>query len=597
MKKFVLLLVLFLSPWLSYANPPPAAVVFPLSAKLLDPNTFILNWHIKKGFFLYQERIKVEALPHANIEIGHLAFPEAQQQTNSQGKTYFVYRNDLILPVSVLGKEPGESLFTVHYQGCSDEGFCYPPQTQAIKLTIDNGLALNAVNLESAPLLPEPSLESENQTDKFERLFASNSLGLIMLSFFGFGLLLSFTPCVLPMVPVLSGIIVGHGKDLSSRKAFFLSLSYVLSMSLTYAAVGAVVALMGSNLQIAMQSPWIISLFSLLFVLLALSMFNFYELRLPVSWQSKLANVTRKQGSGHYLSAAIMGSLSTLILSPCVTAPLIGALGYIAQTGNISIGSLALFSLGIGMGTPLLLIGTSAGKLIPKAGRWMNVVKAFFGVLLLATAIYLMSRILPAPLTMSLWASLLIFSGSYMGAFNKALSKPEKFTQGLGIIFLVYGLLILIGASRGNTDPLQPLASTKMISPKEAHAMMTVKSIEEVQKALVNAKGKPVMLDFYADWCASCKVLAKTLLKDKLVTTALHRFVVLKVDLTPNNAETKALLNYYNVVAPPTFLFFNTEGKELDHLRLVGEIKAQTFYTSLHKTLGPVAPSSPPLLP
>lgn len=585
MKKCSLFFILFFFSVLGFANPPPAAEVFQLTTKYVDPNTFSLDWHIKKGFYLYKARIKLVEHPASNFHLGTLSFPEALKQTDAQGKDYYVYRDQLILPVSVLGEQPGEALLTVHYQGCADDGFCYPPQTQEIKLTADSSLALTSVSIENTETPPAPSL-ALTENEKFDLLFSTKNWALIILSFFSFGLLLSFTPCVLPMVPVLSGIIVGHGHTLSTRKAFILSLCYVLSMSVTYAVVGAIVALMGSNLQIVMQSPWSISIFSVIFVLLALSMFGFYELRLPITWQAKLANITRSQSGGHYIGAAVMGCLSTLILSPCVTAPLIGALGYIAQTGNVTLGSLSLFFLGLGMGTPLLLIGTSAGKLLPKAGHWMNTVKAFFGVMLLAIAIYLMSRLVPAVLIMGLWASLLIFSGLYLGALDQSSSHQEKFSRGLGIILLVYGLLILIGASQGKINPLQPLAPTnKAHYLASEEPVIVVKTVSEVQKALASAKGKPVMLDFYADWCASCKVIARTTLQDKRVQAALNDFIVLKVDLTANNAETKALLKRYNVVAPPTFLFFDTAGNELNKLRLVGENSVKTFYTNLNETL------------
>lgn len=566
------------------ASPPPAEKVFQLAVKQVDPNTFTADWNIKKGFFLYKDRIKFTEPSGSNFHLGAIRFPDALQHKDTRGKTYTVYRDHLTLPVSILGLQPGEALIDVHYQGCSDEGFCYPPQTSQIKLTIDNQLALTDIAIENNDQISRAEESPLSQSDKLDKLFSANNWVIIILSFFGFGLLLSFTPCILPMVPVLSGIIVGHGKNLSTSKAFFLSLTYVLSMSVTYAVVGAIVALMGSNLQIAMQSPWIISLFSLIFVLLALSMFNFYELRLPTSWQAKLASATRSQSSGHYLSAAIMGCLSTLILSPCVTAPLIGALGYIAQTGNVALGSLSLFFLSLGMGTPLLLIGISAGKLLPKAGYWMNTVKSFFGVMLVAVAIYLMERVLPGPLVMGLWAALVIFSGVYMGALTRAESNHDKFCQALGIILLIYGLLILIGASQGNTNPLQPLAATHKADVQQK-PMEVVKTFNELQQALANAKGAPVMLDFYADWCASCKVMAKTTLQDSQIRSTLNDFVVVKVDLTANNADTKTLLNQFNVVAPPTFLFFNTEGKELNKLRLVGEVSTDVFYTHLNRAL------------
>ena len=585
MKKIHLFLMLILASSLSFATPPPANDVFQLTATKIDPNTLAVEWHIKKGFFLYKKRIHLTENLGSNFRLGTIQLPDGVKQIKAQKKTFFVYRDHLIIPVPILGAEPGEALLNVKYQGCSDDGFCYPPQLRHIKVAIDNNLALSNVSIEAE----EPPLKTDNttKTDKLGQLFATSNWALIIFSFFGFGLLLSFTPCVLPMVPVLSGIIVGHGKNLSTYKAFFLSLSYVLSMSVTYAAVGAAIALMGSNLQIVMQSPWAISLFSCIFVLLALSMFDFYELRLPVSWQTKLASVTRSQSGGHYLSAALMGSLSTLILSPCVTAPLVGALGYIAQSGNVSLGVLSLFFLGLGMGTPLLLIGTSAGKLLPRAGHWMNAVKALFGVLLLAVAIYLMQRILPTTLTMSLWASLLIFSGIYMDALNKANSNYEKFRQGLGIMSLSYGFLILIGTSQGNSNPLQPLASIheSTIQPQENH-LVVLKTVNDIQQALVNAVGKPVMIDFYADWCESCKEIEQTTFQDAQIKKVLNDFVVIRADISDNNKASKALLSHFNVIAPPTFIFFDAKGIELNKLRLVGENSTATFYNHLNKTLG-----------
>jgi thiol:disulfide interchange protein DsbD len=580
MKKLFGLLTLLLISFCSFANPLPAEDVFKLHTKLVDPNTFNLEWTIKPGYFLYKDKIQLQEKVGNNFNIGPLRFPPSVKKTDRLGKVTQVYKDKITLSVPVLGIQAGESILDILYQGCSEDGFCYPPQRQQVKLTIDKQLYLSAVDLEEAQ---ETEATSPSPASEVDEIFSSNNWVLIILSFFSFGLLLAFTPCVLPMVPVLSGIIVGHGKDLTTRKAFLLSFSYVLSMSITYAAVGAVVALMGSNLQIVMQSPWAIGLFSGIFILLSLSMFNLYDLRLPLSWQSKFASVTRNQSSGHYLGAAVMGSLSTLILSPCVTAPLIGALGYIANTGNIALGSLALFFLGLGMGTPLLLIGTSAGKLLPKAGRWMNGVKLFFGIILLAMAIYLLARIVPAIIIMVLWACLFTFTGVYLGALTRSTDKIDKLKQAAGIILLVYGLLILIGASKGNTNPLQPLVS----HPTNAGSseMKVVKSIAELQRALEGSEGRPIFLDFYADWCTSCKVIAATTLQDPKVVEALRQFLVLKVDLTANDADSRDLLRYFNIVAPPSFLFLGTNGKELPNLRLVGEISQDRLVDHLNKTL------------
>ena len=589
MKKFASIFILFFISITSYSmTPPPASEVFHLTTKQIDPNTFSITWQIKNGFLLYKDRIHVIEPKNSNVHLGTIAFPVALKKMLSSGKEEEVYREQALITASVLGEQPGEALLTVTYQGCADDGFCYPPQTQLIKLTIDDHLALTSANVEEIIAPPKPQT-SKGQGDKLTQLFATSNWGLILLSFFGFGLLLSFTPCVLPMVPVLSGIIVGHGHNLSTRKAFLLSLAYVLSMSITYAIVGAVVAKMGSNLQLIMQSPWAISLFSLIFVALALSMFGFYELRLPVSFQANLARVTRSQSTGHYLGAALMGCLSTLILSPCVTAPLIGALGYIAQSGNVSLGSLSLFFLSLGMGTPLLLIGASAGKLVPKAGLWMNAVKGFFGVLLLAIAIYLLDRLLPSFIIMWLWASLLIFSGIYAGAFTKGSSHSEQFSQGFGLILLVYGFLILIGAAQDHSNPVLPLASNNNVSSSQSYNVqkqetaITVTSLNALQQALASSNGKPVILDFYADWCASCKKMEQTTLQNRRIIEALHNFVVIKVDITANDAHSNALLTKYHVIAPPTFLFLDKNGDELNSLRLVGEVSARAFFASMKK--------------
>ncbi len=583
-KKWLLLLVTYTLSLGAYALPLPANDVFQVDAKRIDPNTFVINWQVKPGYFLYRDRIKLTKETTNAFLLGTVRFPETSIKTTSQGQTFTVYRNQLTLPVSILGEQPGEGHIQLAFQGCADNGFCYPPETWRIKLRIDDGLALGEVLLEHA-LEPKPiqQVEKPATNSSFEAIFSNQHWPMILLSFFGFGFLLAFTPCVLPMVPVLSGIIVGYGNAISTRKAFLLSLSYVVSMSLTYAVIGAVVALAGSNLQIIMQSPWSISFFSLLFVLLAISMFGYYDLRLPVAWQAKLSTITRSRAGGDYLSAAVMGALSILILSPCITAPFVGALSYVAQSGNILLGSLALFALGMGMGMPLLLVGASAGKLLPKVGAWMETVKVFFGILLLGVAIYLVQRIVPASVSMVLWASLLIFTGIYSGALTQAQTKKEKVSQGIGIMSLLYGLLIIIGVSMGNTNPLQPLAgSNENSTSTPINYKDTVDTVAAVQQAVSDAKGKPLMLDFYADWCTSCKIMEDTLFKDPTVKEALQNFTVVKIDLSANNAQTKAILQHYNVIAPPTFIFLNAEGHEQTKLRLVGEVSAKEFLNAVN---------------
>lgn len=584
MKKYLLALVLSLAAFVLHADPLPASEVFHVQVKKIDPNTLALNWQIKPGYFLYCDRIKLLAPPDSNVHLGNLRFPEPLTKTDKQGKKYSIYRNQLSIPVGILGDNPGETLLDLHYQGCSDDGFCYPPEVKQIKLTINDQLAISEVVLEKESTQGSSIQAPKESSQELSQIFSKHHWSMSLLIFFGLGLLLSFTPCILPMVPVLSGIIVGHGKTVTTQKAFFLSLSYVLSMSVTYAIFGAVIALVGANLQISMQSPWAISLFSLIFILLALSMFGFYEFKLPDAWQSKIAGSSRAHRGGHYLGAAIMGCLSTLILSPCVTAPLIGVLTYIAQTHNVLLGSFTLFIMSMGMGTPLLLIGTSAGRWLPQAGQWMNTIKAFFGTMLLAIAIYLMARIVPPVISMSLWASLLIFSGIYAGALTPSLTNQSKLYQGIGIILLGYGLLILIGVSKGSTNPLQPLAPVQAASSETASlSTKKTETLEELNNSIKQSVGKPVMLDFYADWCASCKVMDNTIFKDPKILDILSHFKVIRVDVTENSAMNQAIMKHFKVIAPPTFIFFDAKGEERKDLKLVGESNAKEFLKILNQ--------------
>lgn len=581
MKHLIYLTLFYVFSGISHSAPPPASEVFKFSAHQIDPNALVLNWDIKPGFFLYKDRFHIPEKSETGFQLGEILYPKTTQKIDHQGKIIPIYRHQVTLPLSILGNQAGETPLTVGFQGCSDDGFCYPPNIKTLTLSFNDKRELINVLVEhnNAPLIESHSIPDEHET--MQNLFYHHNWVLIFLSFFGFGLLLSFTPCVLPMIPVLSGIILGQGKKLSTHKSFLLSLSYILSMATTYAMVGAVVALMGSNLQLVMQSPWAIGLLSIVFILLSLSMFEFYDLRLPNAWQTKLSKLSHSKAGGYYLSAAIMGCLSTLILSPCVTAPLIGALGYIANTGDVIRGSLTLFFMGLGMGTPLLLIGTSAGKWVPKAGEWMHTIKAFFGLLLLAVAIQLISRILPPVLTMALWASLLIFTGIYSGALTHARNNRDKFRQGVGIITLIYGILILIGASQGSDNPLQPLVPRSPAAAVEIPR--TFNTISAVKEALLQARKKPVLLDFYADWCESCQHMEATTLKNPDVRQALKHVELIKVDVTQNNRESRALLKAFNVIAPPTFIFYHKGGEERPQFRLEGDISAKTLIRALQR--------------
>lgn len=591
MKKCLLFVLLCLTACLTFAEPLPADVVFQVNVQPHDPNSFLLHWHIKPNYFLYSDRIKLSTGTQDVLQLGDIQLPTSVKKIDRLGHEYNVYRNELLLTIPILGLKPGTAVMVLNFQGCSDAGFCYPPEQRNIQLTINQQLAVTSatfiqpiIALKHTATIQASTKDLAHNHNDIASIFTAHYWPFILLTFFGLGLLLTFTPCVLPMIPVLSGIIVGHKKALSTQKAFTLSLSYVLGMAGTYALVGIVVALLGKNLQVVMQSPIVIGALAFIFVLLALSMFGWYELKLPLSLQTKLAGITREQSRGHHLNAVIMGCLSTLVLSPCVTPPLVGVLGYIAETGNLLLGGAALFSLGLGMGAPLLLIGTSAGKYLPKAGYWMNAVKSFFGFLLLAVAIYLLNRIIPTQLSMVLWAVLFIISGVYAGAFTNGATHREKIHQSLGVILLTYGIVLFVGASMGNDNPLQPLA-TKVYGASPKHASETMPLIattpEELKQLLANSQGTPVILDFYADWCTSCKIMEKTTFTNPALQQALQKFIRIKVDVTRNQTEQQDLLKDFHVVAPPTFVFLNNQGEELTNFRLVGELSSEAFLQHL----------------
>lgn len=484
----------------AYANPLPAEAIVQLYPRVIDEHTLNLAFQMEPGYFLYQDKFHITVQKNDNIDLDELKLPKAHETLQKNDHAYPVYRNKLTLPVHLKVKNPGETILDIEFQGCADSGFCYAPQARKLILSTNAQLHLDAVHWFEK---------------KQERPVVFNHHWIITLfTFFGLGLLLAFTPCVLPMIPVLSSIILGHG-HLTPRKATLLSLTYVLSMSFTYALVGGVIASMGHNLQHVMQSPLVLITFSLVFFILALSMFNLYEFKLPLKFQAHFAKLSYQQAAGHYLGAAIMGCLSTLILSPCVTPPLLGVLSYIAQKGNIFLGLSALFMLGLGMGFPLLLMGASLGKWLPATGPWMNTIKKIIGCLMIGVAIALLSRLFPS-------------------------------------------------------EPFNPL-------------MVIVRTPMEANQAQQDARHahKPVLLDFYADWCVSCKIMEKTVLTDPAVQNSLTDYVIIKADITQNTPETRALMQQYNIIAPPTLLFFDKEGHERTEKRHLGDINSETLLDSL----------------
>ncbi len=565
-----------------WANPPPpsASSVFKFQAQRHDPNTILLHWKIKSGFFLYKKSIRlIEPATTAQFaEFTPLSLPQAIEKRDPKGRVFEVYREKLSIPARLIGTHAGETFIHIAYQGCADDGYCYPPETVTLQLTLNSEFELEKVALEEKYEHVQPSSSLKKWLEHpFETSFI-----LTLLIFYILGLLLSFTPCVLPMIPVLSSIIVGQRNQSSTRHAFGLSLTYVLSMSTTYAVIGLVIALVGKNIQAALQTPFAIGSLSALFFVLALSMFGLFEIRLPTKLQSKLATLSYQQAHGHYINALIMGCLSTLILSPCVTAPLIGALSYIAETGHLFLGMLALFMLGIGMGTPLLLIGTSLGRLLPNKGTWMNQVKGFFGLILVGVAIDLSSRITPPLITMFLWATLFLFSALYLGIFSPSQTNLLKLKRVFAIVIFIHGLCILVGASQGHTNPWTPLSAVETATPTT-----TVHSLNELNALLEESKThqKAVLIDFYADWCRSCKVIEEDLRTNPKIQAQLSAFQIIRVDITEDNAETRALNEHYHVIAPPTLIFISPKGTELKDLTHAGEIHTETLLSKLEQTL------------
>jgi len=558
-----------------------------------QPGQFKASWVIAEGHYLYRDKMQITA-DDAAVVAKPLLMPAGEAKDDPVfNKTLYVFHQfaEATLPYQYTDSGDKEVTFNVKYQGCSEvSGICYPPQTKQFTVRLSPLSAAQA----AAPTAASDNA-SEPLSEQDEIATALHSGGwLTLIIFFGAGLLLAFTPCVFPMVPILSGIIVGQGKDISTRKAFYLSLVYVLAMAMTYTVVGILVGIFGGNIQAWFQNPWIIGSFAAIFVALSFSMFGFYELQMPASIQSKLANVSNSQQGGNIVGVAIMGFLSALIVGPCVTAPLAGALIYIAETGDAVLGGLALFSLSMGMGAPLLLIGASAGKLLPRAGAWMDAVKAVFGVLLLGLAIWLLERVAPAAVTMTMWAALIIVSAIYMGAIDglsEGSSGWKKLWKGLGILLLIYGIIILLGLASGNRNVLQPLSGlgnpSGSVGQAEHLNFIQIKGVDGLNAELAKARaaGKPVMLDFYADWCVSCKEMEALTFADPAVQKALTGIVLLQADVTPNDAKDTELYKHFGIIGPPSIMFFDSNGEERKNYRVVGYMPADQFSQHISRAL------------
>lgn len=575
----------------------PVDQAFAFSAEIIDGNTLLAQWEIADGYYLYKEKFGFSLDESGGVTLEPAIYPKGKMKNDENFGNMEVYFKEALIkiPLSRTVTSPTDIILRAKFQGCAEAGFCYPPEERIMALSLPAGQSAPTLVATSDSLSTQVAPQVLSEQDSIAASIAGDNIFWIILSFFGFGLLLAFTPCVFPMIPILSSIIVGQGQEVTTRKAFSMSLVYVLAMALTYTVAGVIAGLFGANLQAAFQNPWILGSFSVVFVLLSLSMFGFYELQLPSSWQSKLTELSNKQEGGTMAGVAIMGFLSALIVGPCVAAPLMGALIYIGQTGDAVLGGIALFALSIGMGAPLLAIGASAGKLLPKAGAWMDIIKAVFGVLLLAVAIWMLERIIPPAAAMLLWAILLIVSAVYMGATTRLDGDSngwKKLWKGLGLVLLVYGVIQLIGVASNSSDPLQPLRNISFAGSNGGGGAVTkslefkkIKSVEDLENEikLANSQGKPVFLDFYADWCISCKEMERYTFSDPGVQAAINKGVLLKADVTANDDVDQALLKKLGLIGPPSMLFFDRQGNEMKHMRLVGFMEAKEFEAHVNR--------------
>lgn len=542
---------------------------FQVKAQMTSANQVRITYTIADAYYLYRERLKFAA---QGAELGLIQLPAGKVKFDETfQKDVETYHHELVVLIPV--KAAADFQLKLELQGCAEAGLCYPP----MELTLPVVLADIATNVGTVPVAtPQASDDGYDQLNIPDAL-KSGRLSLIIPLFLVLGLGLSLTPCVLPMVPILSFIIVGEGAAVKRSRGFFLSLSYVLGMALVYTSLGVAAGLLGEGLSAALQNPWILSAFAVLMIALSLSMFGVYQLQMPAGIQTRLTYFSEGQRNGKMAGVFLMGAISALIVGPCVAAPLAGALVYISQTKNVVVGGTALFSLAIGMGVPLLLVGISAGSLLPRAGVWMEQIKRFFGVLMLAMAIWMVSPVLSPVVQMSLWAILLLGYGIYQLAFYQG----KLFSKLVAILCVLAGGTQLLGVVTGGRDALAPIAH--LIGKVQHVQFQRIKSSAELDAVLAQSKDKIAMLDFYADWCVSCKEMEKLTFVEPRVKAQLDQILLLQVDVTANNADDKALLKRFGLFGPPGIIFFGADGKEIPETRVIGYQNADKFLSSLQK--------------
>ena len=567
--------------------PPPEEVFFP-DVFPVDGNTVEIGIRIEPGFYVYKHRITAKSLS-PDAQAGQLDLPKGKLKYDEFFGESEVYYDEVIgrLAIARATPEAMDLELEVGYQGCADGGLCYLPQTEVMTVSLPAAKVVSDLSA-AAPSGGTPAAPVSEQA-RLAQIITGSSIWVAAGVFFLAGLGLAFTPCVLPMVPILSGIIAGEGDDVSSMRGFTLALSYVMGMAIIYTGAGVAAAAAGMQLQATFNQPWILILFSGLFILLALGMFGAYDLQMPSSVQSKLAGISGQQKSGTMIGAFIMGALSALVVTACVAPALIAALTVMAQSGDMVRGGVALFAMSLGMGAPLLLVGAAQGKLLPKAGPWMVAIKGAFGFMMLGLAIWMLSRILPGTITLALWAVLTFMAGVFMGGlttFGPEASPAQKMGKGFGVLAMIWGVLMVLGAVTGGSNPLQPLASVSFggagdatVASHDELPFQRIKTVTDLDREIAAAsqQGKSVMLDFYADWCVSCKEMEAWTFTDAGVQAALSNTVWLQADVTANDAEDKALLDRFGVFGPPTIIFFGTDGQQRHGYEVVGYMKAEPF--------------------
>jgi len=582
---------------------------FKLNTEIVD-DEIIIKFEIADEYYMYRSRFAFGA---EGAKLGEAYIPDGKKKVDEYLGDVEVYHHNLEISVPFVAHKE-DFVFIIEYQGCAEAGLCYPPEEKKFPLTATNVVAAGGAILVNQKASKGKTTDSGKKTstvtettsktakpfvpkqEELSNFLSDKSILEIVLYMILLGIGLAFTPCVLPMVPILSSIIVGQGKDITTKKSFFLSLTYTQSMAIPFAIIGLLVGgasqIFGVDINSnTLQAPWFVIPAAIIFLLLSLSMFGFYELQLPSGIQNKLSNLSNNQEGGTLVGAGVMGFLSALVVSPCVTVPVAGVLLYIAQTGDAVIGGVALYSLAVGMGIPLLLVGVGGGKLLPKAGSWMNAVKAVFGVGMIAMALYITKHIIPETLNMILWSLLLIVTATYMGALSTAETNIAKLWKGVGLVIFAYGLLLLIGAAMGNSQLLKPLkglsgsfsnsssmAGSSQVAEEKTH-FIRVKTITDVERhvAKANAEGKSVMFDFFAESCTACYEFEELVFPDPAVVKALENTVLVQADVTANDEEDKALMKHFSVRGLPSILFFDKNGFEDKRLRAIGLEDAEVF--------------------